>query len=443
MSRLNTPTPDAHTHEGAPAKRIDALSMLRRSVCSAFLWEKEFYEEGEEITARVLGLSEQVSFDDLAALAYEVRTTHKLRHMPLLLLAALALRGSGQPVVREAIAKTVRRVDEMGELLAVYAKVRGVEPGAIKPVLPAQVKKGLAAAFRRFDAYQLGKYNQKGLFTLRDVILLVHPNPETGEQAALWKSVLDGTLASPDTWEVGVSGGADKAETFTRLISEGRLGYLALLRNLRGMLKAGVDVDLVRGAILARKGAGNVLPFRFVTAARACPQLEPELDTALKATVAEAPRLDGQTIMLVDVSDSMNDPLSSKSDLTRMDAAATLASILNAESVRLFSFSTDLVEVPPRTGMAGVDAIKASQPHQGTLLGAAVAAVNERPHDRLIVVSDEQSHDHVPDPVATRAYMVNVASDRNGVGYTGRWTHIDGFSENVLRFIHEYERLDS
>ena len=57
----------------------------------------------------------------------------------------------------------------------------------------------------------------------------------------------------------------------------------------------------------------------------------------------------------------------------------------------------------------------------------------------LIVVTDEQSHDAVPDPVAKHAYLINVASNRNGVGY-GRWTHIDGFSEGVLRFIGEVER---
>lgn len=34
--------------------------------------------------------------------------------------------------------------------------------------------------------------------------------------------------------------------------------------------------------------------------------------------------------------------------------------------------------------------------------------------------------------------MINVASYRNGVGY-GKWTHIDGFSEGVLKFIHALE----
>ena len=63
-------------------------------------------------------------------------------------------------------------------------------------------------------------------------------------------------------------------ETFERLIREGKLGYFALLRNLRGMLAAGVDVPLIEHAILARQnGAHRVLPFRYIAAARAAPQL--------------------------------------------------------------------------------------------------------------------------------------------------------------------------
>jgi len=69
------------------------------------------------------------------------------------------------------------------------------------------------------------------------------------------------------------------------------------------------------------------------------------------------------------------------------------------------------------------------------------------PHDRLIVITDEQSADKVPDPKASKAYMVNVASARNGVGYSdgsaSRWTHIDGFSEAVLGFMREHEQLMS
>jgi hypothetical protein len=62
-----------------------------------------------------------------------------------------------------------------------------------------------------------------------------------------------------------------------------------------------------------------------------------------------------------------------------------------------------------------------------------------RAQDRLIVITDEQSADTVHVPATARAYMINVASNRNGVGY-GKWVHFDGFSEQVLRYIAEYER---
>ena len=90
--------------------------------------------------------------------------------------------------------------------------------------------------------------------------------------------------------------------------------------------------------------------------------------------------------------------------------------------------------------MAGVDAVVRSQPHGGTELGKAVEHINRLPHDRLIVVSDEQAAGPVPAPKAKLAYMVNVASARNGVGYS-EWTHIDGFSEAVIRFMHQQEAL--
>ena len=132
--------------------------------------------------------------------------------------------------------------------------------------------------------------------------------------------------------------------------------------------------------------------------------------------------------------------MSGKSDLQRADAAATLASVISATSLRVFSFSDDVVEVPSYRGLAGVDTILKSQDHSGTMLGAAVTYVNGIKHDRLIVVTDEQSHDHVPKPVAKHAYLVNVASNMNGIGYGERWTHIDGFSEGIIRFITEIER---
>jgi hypothetical protein len=163
-----------------------------------------------------------------------------------------------------------------------------------------------------------------------------------------------------------------------------------------------------------------------------------DIDKALLAAIGEQATLDGRTIVLVDVSGSMDSPLSRRSDLRRLDAAAALASVINGD-VRVFTFSNEVKEVPARRGLAGIDAIVRSQPHMATYLGKAVAHVNGQEHDRLIVITDEQSHDVVPEPRSRRAYMINVASYKNGVGY-GNWVRFDGFSERVLRYIAEYER---
>ncbi len=418
------------THEGAPARELTAEQKLRRSVMSCLLWEDEFYEDGQSIADRIFALAADVAPETVAALAIEARDQMKLRHAPLMLLCALIAKGG--VLVAPTIEHVIQRADELTELVALYWR-NGKKP------LSKQMKVGLARAFARFDAYQLAKYDRDGAVKLRDVLFLCHARPKDAAQAEVWKQLAEKTLTSPDTWEVALSGGADKAETFTRLLTERKLGYLALLRNLRNMDQAGVDEDLVKDAILARRGAERVLPFRYVAAARAAPRFEPWLDQALAETVMEQSLLTGRTFVLVDVSGSMDARLSARSDLTRLDAAATLAAIVPGD-VRLFTFSNAVVEVPARRGMAGVDAIVRSQPHGGTELGKAVTAMNalmsRSGHDRLIVITDEQSHDRVPDPVSAKAFMINVASARNGIGY-GAWTHIDGFSENVLSFVRE------
>ncbi len=421
------------THEGGIAPYINAGQQLRRSVLSCLLWENEFYEDGVEISKRITWLAAQVAPEELAELAIEARHEMNLRHVPLLLLASLATSGSGTPkLVANTIVKVIRRADEMTEFLAIYWK-DGKRP------LTAQMKKGLSRVFGQFDAYQLAKYDRAGVVKLRDVLFLVHAKPRDKEQETTWKQLVDETLSAPDTWEVGLSAGKSKKETFTRLLSEGKLGYMALLRNLRNMSEAGVDAKLVNNAILARKGADRVLPFRFVAAERAAPRYHYALDKALKQAIGKQLRLPGRTIVLVDVSGSMLwSRVSERSDLTRMDAAAALASLVNGEDLRVFTFSEKVVEVPARRGLSGVDAVNKSQPNGGTYLGKAVKQINRLPHDRLIVITDEQSADTVPNPVAKHAYMINVASNKNGVGYK-KWLHLDGFSESVLRFIAEVE----
>jgi 60 kDa SS-A/Ro ribonucleoprotein len=444
-TNLKTKADRVYTHEGAPAVAgLKPLDQLKRSVLACFLWEGEFYEDGQSIADRIRATAEKCKPEDVAALALTARKVHNLRHVPLLLLEVLTRTGAGKPgLVSGAIEQTISRADELAEFLAIYKGKRKDGEWA----LSGQAKKGLAKAFKKFSGYQLAKYNRDGAFKLRDVLFLAHAKPETAEQKLIWAQLIDGTLESPDTWEVNLSAGKDKRETFERLLREGQLGYFALLRNLHNMEQAGVDHDLVKAAILARKGgAEKLLPFRYIAAARAAPSLEREIDQALLAAIAELPPLKGRTGVLVDVSGSMDAKLSAKSDLKRIDAAAALASIINAEDIEVASFSCGLAQVPPRRGMAGVDAVINSQPHAGTYLGQALSAfqtvLGKRGFDRIIVVTDEQSHDAVPAPKAEKAYMINVASAKNGVGYRNGWVHVDGFSEGVLKYIHAIENQD-
>jgi hypothetical protein len=429
MAVLNVkPRNTKRTHEGAPAAHENAEQQLRRSLMACLLWENSFYEDGQAIADRLCSLVRAVPTTTAQAMAIEARTAMKLRHAPLLIVSELStLGGLRWQTVRDVL----QRADEPGELLAIHWR------NGRRRVSRAMIK-GIAAALRTFNEYELAKYDRDSTVKLRDVFRLAHPKPENDEQRALWRKVVKRELTTPDTWEVALSAGSNKGETFARLLTEGKLGALALLRNLRNMTEAGVSLDLI-GQSLASMKVDRVLPFRFITAARYAPRLEPQLESAMFKCVEGSEKLPGSTVLLVDVSGSMDAAISDKSELLRIDAACGLAILLReiAVNVRVFAFSTSHAEIPARRGFALRDAIKNSMPHSSTNLGAAVMAMPAC--DRLIVVTDEQSQDVVQRATKhAKAYMVNVASYQNGVGY-GDWTRITGWSESIVRYVQTIE----
>jgi len=459
MVRINIPRDPIHTHEGAKAQHLNPEFQLRRSVMACMLWESEFYESGITIANRIAQLVSIVPQKTVSAIAIEAREKMKLRHVPLLLVREMA-RVGGQ-WVGETLARIIQRPDELSEFLAMYWK-DGKRP------LSAQVKKGLAKAFQKFNAYQLAKYDRPTAIKLRDVLFLCHAKPRDAEQAVVWKKLIDGTLEPPDTWEVALSAGKEnKKDSWERLLRDQKLGGMALLRNLRNFKNEGVSEQLVTDGIKEMK-TDRILPFRFITAARYAPQWEPEIEQAMLKCLGIQEKLPGHTVLLVDVSGSMRGSLSAKSELTRADAAYGLAMLLRevCEKVDVFSFSMELIQIPARRGFALRDSIHGSQEYSGTPLGEAVMCVyadrqyrcselpfqswsGSRPApvsyagqalrpDRLIVITDEQSADPVPVPAVGKGYMLNVASAKNGIGY-GAWMHIDGWSEAVVEYIREFE----
>ncbi|KYG19022.1 TROVE domain-containing protein [Bradyrhizobium sp. AT1] len=433
MVRLNKIV-RAFTREGARAVRFTPEMELKRALMNCLLWEDQFYEDGVAIADRIKALVPKVAPARVAQLAIEAREVMKLRHAPLLVIREMARSEKHRALVADTLAQVIQRPDEMTELLAIYwADALGPMQQRKRQPVSAQVKKGLARALTKFDAYQLAKWDRDGAVRIRDVLFLVHAKPKDAEQAKVWKQLVDGELASPDTWEVSLSAGKSKRETFERLIAERKLGGLALLRNLRLMQTAQVPRETIAGAIEAMR-TDRILPYRFITAARYAPDFEPELEAAMLKSVKDHVRLPGRTRLLIDVSGSMFATLSAQSEMTRAEAACGLAILAReiCDEVEIFTFSDRVVKVPPRRGFALRDAIINSQPHSGTWLGKAVAEI-DRKGDRLIVFTDEQSHDEVPEPRA-RGTIVNVASYQHGVGH-GAWTRVNGFSEAVVAWI--------
>lgn len=445
MARLNVSKAGKGpvTHEGGAAvPAADYEAALRRSVMACLLWENQFYEDGVAIAQRIADLVHKVNPIKVHDMAIEARSAMKLRHAPLLLMRELARHPQLEPherwLVRDGLEKVIQRADELAEFLAIYWAGNNK-----KRTLSAQVKKGLGRAFTKFNEYGLAKYDQKDAkVKLRDALFLSHAKPKDPEQAALWKRLIDGELAVPDTWEVALSAtkGEGKKEEWERLLHEEKLFALALLRNLRNMIQAGVNPSLIEGAVV-KSDMRRVLPFRFIAAARYAPFLEPVLGDKMVESAKGLGKLAGSTAILVDVSGSMENSLSARHGRTtqpvqQMDAAAGLAVILRevCERVRIFSFSQQLVEIPVRRGFALRDAIVRSQQHGGTYLGSALEKAKTIDHfDRTIVVTDEQSHEPVGPP-AGKGYMMNVASFQYGVGF-GDWTRITGFSESLIQYI--------
>jgi 60 kDa SS-A/Ro ribonucleoprotein len=427
----------ARTHEGAVAQRVSAKAELRRSVLTCLLWEDTFYEKRNGIAKRIAELARESKADDVAALAREAREAMQLRHVPLFLTRELARRKGSGPLVADTLEAVIQRADELGEFVALYWKEK-------KQPLSAGVKRGLARAFPKFDAYQLAKYDRDAEVKLRDVLFLCHAKPRNAEQAEVWKRLAEGKLEAPDTWEVSLSARKDKKETFERLLSEGKLGGVALLRNLRLMTAAGVAPKLIRERL--SKGAARALPFRFVTAARYAVKLEDAIEEAMLKGISGLETLPGATGLVVDVSGSMNYKLSDVGETLRMDAAAGLAILLRekCDGLVIATFSEKCVELPARRGFALRDAILKSQEHSGTYLKRALTELHEsaewRGLDRLIVITDEQSHDGILPAWTSKAYVVNVAPYQYGVSYGNGWTHIDGWSERVVDYIAAVEK---
>lgn len=440
---------------GLKAARQDSEALLRRAVLACLLWEDLAYQEGVSVTENIAQLVPKVDAATVAKLAIECRVEQKLRHVPLFIAKEMCKHDSHKGFVGDLLPQIIRRPDELCEFLALYWE-KGKTP------LAKQVKKGLAKAFQRFDEYQLAKWNRDSkTVKLRDVMLLVHPKPNNPEQAALWGRLLKDELATPDTWEVGISKArniTEKKNLWERLIQENKLGASALLKNLRNMESVGVKPSFIREA-LNKANVDMILPMNYFSAAKYAPTYVREIENMMLKSCAQFPKMKGHTIIVVDVSGSMGASLASKSEFTRMSAGISMAVLAAemSESVTVYATAGsdskglhDTAKVRPLRGFALADEIL----KQANKLGGGgiftrqcleyISTKETEAPDRIIIFSDSQDCDRsgnkTPTPFGKYNYIVDISSHNRGINYDGVWTaEISGWSENFLKYIAAYE----
>lgn len=449
---------------GTVVPTIAVDKQLRRLVLASMLFEDAAYIDGVSHAEAVKAAVAKADPKAVANLAIEARTKYMLRHIPLFLMRELARIGKLKAADLFAV---IQRPDEIGEFISLYWKDK-------KQPLSNQVKKGIAMAFTDgpFSEYTFAKWDKNSAaVSLRDALFLCHPKPKTSEQEVLFKKIANKELKTPDTWEVALSGGADKRATFERLMAENKLGALAFLRNLRNMRKSGITIEAL-ASYGAKLDVSKVLPFRFVAAAKACPELRMLMQAMMLKSVQSQEKLPGRTVLIIDTSGSMSAAISYKSDMTRIQAAGAMAAIakelcedvviyatagndgsrkhatvlISDETVGRSLRGMDLVdylgsfELARKIGGGGIFFTQVMQFVAEAERGSSV--------DRVIVFTDEQDtsrNGRAYNPAtakrlapAGRNYIINVGSNTNGIN-SAEWETITGFSEAVFDYIKAVE----
>jgi hypothetical protein len=264
MSKFNqTNTVKTVNAEGNPAYAMSPKAKLVTQVLTSFFDEAKFYgDNSEELQATV---EEVIKADPafVAKLAVFARREFHMRSVSHVLTAYLAHEVEGKPYVRRTVKGVALRGDDVTEIMAFYLNTFG------KPI-PNSLRKGIADVLTGFDEYTLAKYkgSDKAL-KMRDLLCLCRPKPRDDAQAALWKRCLEGTLATPVTWETQLSANGNNARTWENLIDSGKVGYMALLRNLRSIIQAAPSNQEKVFAMIENPEAvrrSQQLPFRFLSA---------------------------------------------------------------------------------------------------------------------------------------------------------------------------------
>jgi 60 kDa SS-A/Ro ribonucleoprotein len=348
-------------YEGAKAFSLTPEMELYSAVVTAGLSDK-FYEKSDTRVERIQKLMLKNDPEFVARLALYARTEMYMRSIPMVLAVELAKANSGNAVVGKTVNGVVKRADEITELLAYYQLANNRTGTKKLNKLSKQIQKGLSEAFNKFDEYQFAKYNRVTEVKLRDALFIVHPKAKDENQQMVFNKIATNELAVPYTWETELSAlgqvkyETEKAKTvavklkWEELIDSGKVGYMALMRNLRNILDANVSAAHVKKVCMHLSDETAVaksmqLPFRFLAAYREIKVLKSEfvtmvlnaLEDAVVFSVKNLKGFDETTRVLIacDVSGSMQKPVSAKSKVLLFDIGLMLGMLMQSKCKRV------------------------------------------------------------------------------------------------------------
>jgi len=313
-------------------------------VCTTVL-DNQFYRSEKNTMSRMRELMKCVSPEFIGKLAVYARESMYLRTVPLVLAVELAKLDTPEGLVSTVTERVIQRADELYEILACYKELSGREE--LKPIAK-QIRKGVASAFSKFDEYQFAKYNRDYEITLRDALRICRPKPVDKGQSDLFRKVKDGDLEVPFTWETILSkpDGRSKKQKWESLIESKKVGYMALLRNLRNILDAGVSekhINMVCAYLSNEKAVANSrqFPFRYLSAFRMIESHKNDHAELVMEALEEAAKLsisnmkliaEGRNVIACDVSGSMQDPIAPRSSVEHYDIGLLLGQLLKLKT---------------------------------------------------------------------------------------------------------------
>lgn len=395
MSRFNKTKDNTVMNEaGGQAYTKSAEVELVSLVLNSFV-KDDYYRTQKQALTKLLTLMDKCSPMFCAQLALYARNEYGMRTITHIIASHLAPRLSDLNWSKRFYDKIVHRPDDMLEITAYHFDR--------KQKVSSAMKAGFRLAFDRFDSYQLAKYRgENKAVKLVDVANIVHPKPNEKNMEALNK-LINGTLVSNDTWESKLTKAGQqakdeeelkdlKADAWKDLISTKKIGYFALLRNLRNIcsqsdeetialaLQMLVDRNLIKKSM--------VLPFRFDTAYRELAGFRRDvasaLSTALEIALDNVPKLHGKTLIAVDSSGSMG----SVWNIAKLFAAV----LYKANEADMISFSNNARwQLPNPNDSIMTIAGNIENLNGGTNMSSIFRHIGNKYYDRIVILSDNEN----------------------------------------------------